>query len=159
MPDLPEGWFPLPMGSIDTGARQPAAAPPAAATREVGEEVQAYCPSPRCKSDQTHTIISTYEDEIRRVQCVSCGEVHAYRPARGVAEPVAAARPSWDDAMARFTDADRSAAPPYSIRTTYALNSLVQHPVFGVGVVVEVLPDAKVDVVFRDRTAVLVHGR
>ena len=29
------------------------------------------------KADTTHTIISMYEDEVRRVQCVVCGEVHA----------------------------------------------------------------------------------
>jgi len=44
---------------------------------EVGGEIEAYCPSPRCKADTTHTIISMYEDEVRRVQCVVCGEVHA----------------------------------------------------------------------------------
>ena len=43
---------------------------------EVGGEIEAYCPSPRCKADTTHTIISMYEDEVRRVQCVVCGEVH-----------------------------------------------------------------------------------
>ena len=30
-----------------------------------------------------HTIMSKYEDEVRRVQCVVCGEVHAYRKPRG----------------------------------------------------------------------------
>ena len=44
---------------------------------EVGGEIEAYCPSPRCKADTTHTIISMYEDEVRRVQCVVCGDVHA----------------------------------------------------------------------------------
>jgi hypothetical protein len=62
---------------------------------DVGEEVEAYCPSPRCKADKTHTIISMYEDEIRRVQCVSCGEVHAYRVPRG--EKAAAAVPAEDE--------------------------------------------------------------
>ena len=50
---------------------------------EVGGEIEAYCPSPRCKADTTHTIISMYEDEVRRVQCVVCGEVHAFRKPRG----------------------------------------------------------------------------
>ena len=50
---------------------------------EVGGEIEAYCPAPRCKADTNHTIISMYEDEVRRVQCVVCGEVHAYRKPRG----------------------------------------------------------------------------
>ena len=75
---------------------------------EVGEEIEAYCPSPRCKADTTHTIISMYEEEVRRVQCVVCGEVHAYRKPRGDAtdEPTEhapkrspSARMTWEDAM------------------------------------------------------------
>ena len=50
---------------------------------EVGSEIEAYCPSPRCKADTNHTVISMYEDEIRRVQCQVCGDVHAYRKPRG----------------------------------------------------------------------------
>jgi len=130
------------------------------AERAVGEELEAYCPSPRCSSDSTHTIISMYEDEVRRVQCVVCGEVHAFRQPRGGAAPVeAVAKPSWSEAIARFSDADRAGAQPYSIRTTYALNDLVQHPVFGVGIVVELLPESKVEVLFQDGPRVLVHAR
>src|SRR6186997_2286464 len=87
---------------------------------EVGGEIEAYCPSPRCKADTTHTIISMYEDEVRRVQCVVCGDVHAYRKPRGealepevagaAAEPVVRKKlgdkPNWEHAMAQFTEAD-----------------------------------------------------
>src|SRR5215467_1282679 len=91
---------------------------------EVGGEIEAYCPSPRCKADTTHTIISMYEDEVRRVQCVVCGEVHAYRKPRGdAAEDGDAAkggrrdkRMTWDDAMARATDNDLNNCRPFSIR-------------------------------------------
>src|SRR5665647_2768843 len=82
---------------------------------EVGGEIEAYCPSPRCKADTTHTIISMYEDEVRRVQCVVCGEVHAYRKPRGdgegeagegAAKKTTAKRATWDDAMSRATEGD-----------------------------------------------------
>ena len=60
---------------------------------EVGSDVEAYCP--KCKADTTHVVISKYEDEIRRVQCNPCGDVHSFRKPRGEAEedipePVAA---------------------------------------------------------------------
>src|SRR5438046_7241184 len=91
---------------------------------EVGGEIEAYCPSPRCKADTTHTIISMYEDEVRRVQCVVCGEVHAYRKPRGDAtddgdsskSPRSNKRLTWDDAMARATDTDLNNCRPFSIR-------------------------------------------
>ena len=124
---------------------------------EVGEEVSAYCPSGRCKADHPHTIISMYEDEIRRVQCVSCGEVHSYRRPRGeAAAPAERIVSSWEDAM---SGKDPSTAQPYSIRTTYTVGDLVHHPVFEIGVVVAILEDNKIEVVFRDRSATLVHAR
>src|SRR5262245_46962151 len=136
---------------------------------EVGGEIEAYCPSPRCKADTTHTIISMYEDEVRRVQCVVCGEVHAYRKPRGdgieEAADGAAKKPSqrrltWDDAMARATEADLANCRPYSIRDAYEEGDVVHHPVFDIGFVIELLPDNKVEVIFRDGgSRILVHNR
>src|ERR1041385_828597 len=135
---------------------------------EVGGEIEAYCPSPRCKADTTHTIISMYEDEVRRVQCVVCGEVHAYRKPRGdgtegdgeggkKSQPK---RLSWDEAMGRASDTDLNNCRPYSIRDTYEDGDVVHHPVFDIGFVVEQLPDNKVEVIFRDGGArILVHNR
>jgi len=60
---------------------------------EVGSDIEAYCP--KCKADTAHTVITKYEDEVRRVQCSPCGDVHSYRKPRGEAdeeipEPVSA---------------------------------------------------------------------
>src|ERR1043166_5102127 len=101
---------------------------------EVGGEIEAYCPSPRCKADTTHTIISMYEDEVRRVQCVVCGEVHAYRKPRGdapeegtaqtggegrEAKKRAGAKPTWEEATSRVPENELANCRPYSIRDTY----------------------------------------
>jgi Zn ribbon nucleic-acid-binding protein len=124
----------------------------------VGGEIEAYCPSPRCKADTTHTIISMYEDEVRRVQCVVCGEVHAYRKPRGDGEGGEDGghakshnkRLTWDDAMARASDTDLGNARPYSIRDSYEEGDVVLHPTFDVGFVIEQLPDNCVAMVFRN---------
>ena len=136
---------------------------------EVGGEIEAYCPSPRCKADTTHTIISMYEDEVRRVQCVVCGEVHAYRKPRGdgidgdgdgPGKKGGGKRVTWDEAMSRATETDLGNCRPYSIRDTYEDGDVVHHPVFDIGFVVEQLPDNKVEVIFRDGGArILVHNR
>jgi Zn ribbon nucleic-acid-binding protein len=136
---------------------------------EVGGEIEAYCPSPRCKADTTHTIISMYEDEVRRVQCVVCGEVHAYRKPRGdgveetgegATKKTSQRRMTWDDAMARASDADLANCRPYSIRDAYEEGDVVHHPVFDIGFVIELLPDNKVEVIFRDGgSRILVHNR
>ncbi len=136
---------------------------------EVGGEIEAYCPSPRCKADTTHTIISMYEDEVRRVQCVVCGEVHAYRKPRGdgpedggdgIGKKAGAKKLTWDEAMSRASDNDLANCRPYSIRDTYEDGDVVHHPVFDIGFVVEQLPDNKVEVIFRDGgSRILVHNR
>ena len=139
---------------------------------EVGGEIEAYCPSPRCKADTTHTIISMYEDEVRRVQCVVCGEVHAYRKPRGDApeegsaepsgrKPSTAPRVSWKDAVSRATEADLTNCRPYSIRDTYEIGDVVAHPKFDIGFVIELLPDNKVAMAFRNEAEprILVHNR
>src|SRR5258708_26356403 len=124
---------------------------------EIGGEIEAYCPSPRCKADTTHTIISMYEDEVRRVQCVVCGEVHAYRKPRGDSEGAeesatkraSSKRLNWEEALGRATDADLANCRPYSIRDTYEEGDVVLHPTFDIGFVVEQLPDNCVAMVFR----------
>src|SRR5262245_18468306 len=136
---------------------------------EVGGEIEAYCPYPRCKADTTHTIISMYEDEDRRVQCVDCGEVHAYRKPRGdgvedaadgSAKKSSLRRMTWSDAMARATEADLNHCRPYSFRDAYEEGDVVHHPVFDIGFVIELLPDNKVEVIFRDGgSRLLVHNR
>src|SRR5436309_12865995 len=76
---------------------------------EVGSDVEAYCP--KCKADTAHVVISKYEDEIRRVQCNPCGDVHPFRKPRGdtvdeeTPEPAPKkkaqkAKPTWDQVMA-----------------------------------------------------------
>lgn len=137
-------------------------------TEEVGAEIEAYCPSPRCKADVTHTVVSVFEGEVRRVQCSVCGDVHAYRKPRGdAAEEAAEAVPkrapikrgTWDENIARTPDAELANCRPYSIRDTYEEGDVMHHPLFDIGFVVELLPDNKMEVLFKDEARVLVHNR
>jgi hypothetical protein len=132
---------------------------------EVGSDVEAYCP--KCKGDTTHVVISKYEDEIRRVQCNPCGDVHSYRKPRGeveddVPEPIAAKKralmkkPTFEEFFAKHSDKN---AKPYEFREHYHENVIVTHPKFGKGFVSEIMSDSKVEVTFKDGRRVLVHNR
>src|SRR5688572_24299723 len=132
---------------------------------EVGSDVEAYCP--KCKGDTTHVVISKYEDEIRRVQCNPCGDVHSFRKPRGdveedVPEPIAAKKrammkkPTFDEFFAKHSDKN---AKPYEFREQYHENIIVTHPKFGKGFISEILSDSKVEVTFKDARRVLVHNR
>ncbi len=132
---------------------------------EVGSDVEAYCP--KCKADTTHVVISKYEDEIRRVQCNPCGDVHSFRKPRGEAEedipePVAARKRallkklSWEEFFAKHGEKN---AKPYEFRDTYRENAILFHPKFGKGYVSEVVSESKVEITFRDARRILVHNR
>jgi len=132
---------------------------------EVGSDVEAYCP--KCKGDTTHVVISKYEDEIRRVQCNPCGDVHSFRKPRGdveddVPEPIAAKKrammkkQTWEEFFAKHSDKH---AKPYEFREHYHENVIVTHPKFGVGFVSEILSDSKAEITFKDARRVLVHNR
>jgi Zn ribbon nucleic-acid-binding protein len=135
---------------------------------EVGSDIEAYCP--KCKADTAHTVITKYEDEVRRVQCSTCGDVHAYRKPRGevedeAPEPIAAKKraqakkPSWQEAYDKIGhNKANNLARPYSIRDHYHEGDIVSHPKFGVGFVTEI-SENKAEVTFQDERRVLVHNR
>jgi hypothetical protein len=132
---------------------------------EVGSDIEAYCP--KCRGDTTHVVISKYEEEIRKVQCNPCGDVHSYRKPRGDGdeeplEPLAVKRraqikkPTFEEYMAQ---ARTNTPRPYGFRETYSQGDVVNHPKFGLGYVSELLSDDKLEVTFKDGRRILVHNR
>src|SRR4051812_27895205 len=131
---------------------------------EVGAEVEAHCP--KCKADTQHVVVSKYEDEIRRVQCNPCGDVHPYRKPRGEGEeeePVPAvkkkavkAKPTWEQVMAKHAKKQPKA---YQLGEYFKEMEVLSHPKFGVGFVTENIGDDKIEVTFKDDKRVLVHNR
>lgn len=100
---------------------------------DVGAEVEAHCP--KCKADTTHVIISKYEDEIRRVQCNPCGDVHSYRKPRGEGdaedgpEPApkkkaAKAKPTWEQVMAK----SKKPPAPYALGEYFKEMAIILPP-------------------------------
>jgi hypothetical protein len=131
---------------------------------EVGAEVEAHCP--KCKADTQHVVVSKYEDEIRRVQCNPCGDVHPYRKPRGEGEeeePAPAvkkkavkAKPTWDQVMAKHAKKQPKA---YQLGEYFKEMEVLSHPKFGLGFVTENIGDDKIEVTFKDDKRVLVHNR
>ncbi len=131
---------------------------------EVGAEVEAHCP--KCKADTQHVVVSKYEDEIRRVQCNPCGDVHPYRKPRGesdeeeavpaVKKKAAKAKPTWDQVMAKHA---KKQPKVYQLGEFFKEMEVLSHPKFGVGFVTENIGDDKIEVTFKDDKRVLVHNR
>lgn len=132
-----------------------------------GSDIEARCT--RCREVTNHTVVAMVEDRVVRVQCHICDGVHNYHPpaAKPAAKqaPVrstaprepreprqtrsraeAAAAEEWE---AGVRLAATAGTVPYSMAGRYRHEDLVQHPVFGVGIVKAILPPGKMEVLFQ----------
>ncbi len=132
------------------------------AAHKVGGEVDAFCT--RCKMTLAHTILAMVGSKVARVRCNTCGGDHAYRsePGARTRAPSSPRVPRAERVVRGFEEQlagkDVAKARPYSPKDTYAVDELISHPTFGLGLVT-VARGEKVDVVFKAEQKTLVHGR
>lgn len=138
------------------------------ATHKTGGEVDAFCT--RCQLTLAHTILAMVGEKIARVRCNTCGGDHAMRSAAGSSKPAAArststprARTSHAEKVVisfeqRLGEKDAGSARTYSPKDRYAMDEVLRHPTFGLGIVTSVRID-KIDVDFKAAQKTLVHGR
>jgi hypothetical protein len=143
------------------------------ASIRVGGEIDAFCG--RCELDLAHTIVAMVGLRVVKVKCNTCGNDHQYRgeqpllksqssasakkrapsPSSSAAPKASQAAVVWED---QFKGKDISRARKYSIRESYAVDDVIDHPTFGIGLVVAVRQD-KIDVSFKQGEKVLAHGK
>ena len=132
---------------------------------KVGGEVDAYCT--KCELTLAHTVHAVVAGRPVKVECNTCHGVHRYRGTAGSsAAPKAAKgeRPARPKAEVLGFDAllaarKTAAARPYSPKQTYAVDDVVDHPLFGRGFVSAVRDGGKVEITFRSDVKLLVHAR
>jgi hypothetical protein len=128
--------------------------------------------------DLAHTIHALVDGAPVKVECNTCHGIHKYRPtqaekdakkaakktkrassSRKSAEPkLAPALVRWREALDRLGVAD---ALPYNVKGLFEVDHVLDHPKFGVGVVVKILEPTRARVLFQDdeRTMVMGLGR
>lgn len=135
----------------------------------VGGEVDAHCN--KCELNLAHTILAMVGTSIKRVQCNTCGSQHMFRgqqPLQKAASFAAPRKPSaprtprsevvtigFDELL---KGKDLTKAKKYSIRETFKVDDVVDHPTFGFGIVSAVRTD-KVDITFKAEVKTLAHGK
>ena len=132
---------------------------------KVGGEVDSFCS--KCELVLAHTVIAMVGLKPVRVKCNTCQGEHKFRPAPGSAPTASvaarkAARPAREKkveiSFEEMLAGRKKAAVPYSVKRTFAVDDVLDHPTFGRGFVTAVRTD-KVEVTFRGDVKVLVHGR
>lgn len=138
--------------------------------KEAGSEIDSRCL--KCKDVTNHTIIAMDGDKVAKVECNICGGRHKYRPK----EPEASAAEKRKTARAasiekaRVTKAEAyyeklianrktTRSKPYSMTGIFKIGDLLNHPIFGLGVIVERELPNKIEVMFRQESKLLICGR
>ncbi|HEY6873057.1 MAG TPA: hypothetical protein VI298_10070 [Geobacteraceae bacterium] len=128
------------------------------------DTIEARCT--RCRAVLNHTIVAMVGERVVRVECNTCRGVHNYRaeaepkaPAAGAAvrktepaprkakkDPAAAEREEWESLRPTMA---QERAVPYDMNGAFRARDLVEHPLFGLGVVQRVIKPNKMEVLFQ----------
>ena len=136
----------------------------------VGGWTQSWCTT--CKSIGEHVVVAMVGDTPAKVECTTCHKQHQYRAAPPGDSEKKPAKPPRSTTTRRRT-ADIPAAPvvdlaakvaaraaqKYDPLQRFALDDVVQHTSFGVGVVTALPGVGRLEVLFPAGTKLLTHDR
>jgi len=122
-------------------------------TLSAGDPIEARCT--KCRKNSDHIIVTMEEEAPVKVQCKTCERQHKYRPptaprkpaVRRVVDPKVAERKEWELLRPSMKTAE---ATDYSMTSAYKVKALINHPVFGLGLVQRLAGSQKVEVLFED---------
>ena len=136
-----------------------------------GDDIDSRCL--KCKDVTNHTIVAMVGDKVAKVQCNVCRGLHNYRPViiekktgapRRAAEkggqpgkPGRTVKEVKAEALFRELLGDREPlnAIPYAMTAAFQEDDLINHAVFGLGVVARKIPPNKVEVIFPEGSKIL----
>ena len=129
-----------------------------------GDNIEARCT--RCRTVLNHTIVAMVGERVVRVECNTCRGMHNYSgvktaaapaprssspkgpavPRKARKEPGMAEREEWESLRAAM---EGKPAKTYDMNGKYRVNDLVEHNVFGLGIVQLVAGPNKMNVLFQ----------
>ena len=122
---------------------------------KVGAEVEAHCA--KCKADRLHVIAALKSDgNINRVTCKTCEDLHLFRRPK-TPPPKSPAKRRRAGAVT-VTEAELKKAKPYAMDGKFEAGSIISHPTFGPGKVLEIRSGGKMEVGFEAGSKQLVCG-
>ncbi|PLX97417.1 MAG: hypothetical protein C0620_00980 [Desulfuromonas sp.] len=138
-----------------------------------GSAIEARCT--KCRAITNHIVIAMVGDTPAQVQCNTCQGRHNYRPIKAAASAKAEKagkttsrtpatrrlsleqqqQQQWQDLNLA---AKREQAKPYQLTTTFAVNAVISHPTFGIGIVTRKAGTNKIEVLFEQGCKLLRCG-
>lgn len=131
------------------------------AGQTVGGSIQSLCT--RCKAATRHVIIAVVAGRAAKVQCTTCQGFHNYRDPQAAPPAVPpqgrkgspSLRTLEEEWLAQMKGRDPKQAIPYGQSARPQPGDLVEHPSFGFGLTLKVLPPNKIELLFRDGVRLL----
>ncbi len=135
---------------------------------KVGSNIDAWFT--KCKLVLAHTIEAVAGSVIKRVHCNTCRGKHQFKGSepgtKTSAIIVKSAKVAKAKPKAKANDFSRlmrgknaALASPYSINKHFSRGDLINHSLFGMGVVVEQKDVQKIEVLFEGGAKILIHAR
>ena len=134
----------------------------------VSGNVDGWCT--KCKLELAHTIIAMSKNLPVKVKCNTCNSQHKYRTKQsGISKPKSAKSKSparkiktqeanYNDYISRLTDYDLTRVKMYSMDGSYKKDEIIEHSKFGVGIVLSLIQNNKIEMLFKDGHKVLIHN-
>jgi len=137
----------------------------------VGKEILSNCS--RCKLILAHIIVTMKTANLPdKVQCKTCKTTQSYKDPGAKKKKVSidrvvrSAKASkgmksesvselWNKAINKASQASKD----YSIKGSFQMGDLINHPTFGQGVVEKLIDDNKIEVIFQDDFRTLMHKK
>ena len=118
-----------------------------------GDPIEARCT--KCRKITNHTIIAMKDDAPVKVECNTCKGQHLYRKPKAAPQTAAtkaatakrAEQEKWVELQAQI---EGQSAKKYSMDAEYKVDSAIQHPQFGLGLVQRHTGTRKMEVLFED---------
>ncbi len=123
---------------------------------KVGGDILCYCT--KCQMDLAHVIVSMVDGKVAKVICKTCKSEHKYRDfLKSTKSDSVTKRNRIKSPKLPFKVPENVKSIPYSQNRVYKEGEIINHGVFGLGLV-ETVNKKKITVLFNNGRKVLIHG-
>jgi hypothetical protein len=124
----------------------------------VGQEIEAYCG--RCRMDRIHRVVAQDPDgTIRRIICAMCNSYRNHRQTQEKQSQPRAAKRETTRASSRIPEDFGQPSRTYNMRENFEVGEVISHPMFGVGKVMTIRDNNKIEVKFSSGLKVLLQNK
>jgi len=131
-----------------------------------GGYLEAWCT--KCRLELGHTIIAMVDNFPKRVKCNTCNGQHNFRAKpseknqtklKSSTRKTKSQKNNYDEYISRLTGYDLSNAKKYSMKGNFEKDEIIDHPSFGVGIVLSIIQINKIEVLFKDGPKLIIQNQ